>query len=291
MGLNLCDIKVLIVEDDENHYNSLKQGLKQLGINQIFPTNFREIKEEDLISDLYVFYKDLIIEKQLDIVFFDLALKAGEDATDGSGAELIAMFLNSDDDRVRFIPKIILTGATNTDKLDALVKQEVKIVIEKKGNDYYKLLVKNSMNKTMQEFTKLYRELIEHVQYKKELEDIKNKVLNIETVVKVVASSLPRITDKKSANKLIANWEENDSFKNAMQDQFPSTIDNLFSSVKDKIEKLKDGATENITEALLEQVKEYIDQEAEISGEETKMIKFFKYSAYVLEEIERVVHK
>lgn len=291
MGLNLCDIKVLIVEDDENHYNSLKQGLKKLGINQIFPANFREIKEEDTIFDLYGFYKDLIIEKQLDIVFFDLALKAGEDATDGSGAELIDTFLKSDEDRVRFIPKVILTGATNTDKLNALVKQEVKIVIEKKGNDFHKLLVTNSMNKTMQEFTKLYRELIEHVQYKRELEDIKNKVSNIEIVVKVVASSLPKITDKKSAKKLIENWEENDSFKNAMKEQFPSTIDNLFSSIKDKIEKLKDGATENITEALLEQVKVYIDQEAEISGEETKIIKFFKYSAYITEEIARVVHK
>lgn len=97
-------------------------------------------------------------------------------------------------------------------------------------------------------------------------------------------------TNKKQAKKLIANWEENERFKQAMQEYFPNTIDSLFTSIKEKIEDIKANTTNNITEVILEQAKSYLEKEAEINEDDQKMVRFLKYSAYITEEIGRIIH-
>lgn len=116
--------------------------------------------------------------------------------------------------------------------------------------------------------------------------DTNNKLTEITVIVKMIAKTLPQLTDNTKANNIIEDWENDDTFRQEMDIYFPTKRDGLFNKLKD----FKDIAKENTMEAIYEQAVVYFDNEAEIdSDNDTKMVKFLKYSAYIVEKIGQAV--
>lgn len=111
--------------------------------------------------------------------------------------------------------------------------------------------------------------------------DTNGKLTEISVIVKIIAKTLPKLTDKSKANKIIEEWEQDENFKREMDSYFPAKSDGLFSKLKD----FKDTVKENAAEALYEQAIDYFENEADIEDEDTKMVKYLKYSAYIIEKI------
>jgi CheY-like chemotaxis protein len=181
MIINMQKINILIIEDDQNDFIKLKKALTSLDIddNNIYPTNHSELNYVD-INELYKESEKIISKNDIDVIFFDIALEFGQNASNGNGSKLIKLFLN--DEELNFIPKIILSGATNMDQLDHLVEQEAKIVLTKQDN-LKKLLVDNNLNQTIPIFAKLYREIKQRIKYKKTVIEIKNNINKLENLI------------------------------------------------------------------------------------------------------------
>lgn len=284
MAKNKEDVNILIIEDHEDDFKYLKEALTNIGFN-VFPEGFVAIKEDESI---YIKYRDILddlIKKSILIhtIFFDLNLKdTDENNKGGSGAELISHLLNHK--VYRYIPKVIFTGIEDFSDIDPTVEQEVKIIIKKPSDrsKYEDKLIKEKINVTLPVFAELYENLSNAINISSRLDNIDYKLSSIQIIVQQIAKTLPKLTDKKKANKIIEEWEQNADFKIEMDIYFPNKIDGLFNKLKD----FKDIVKENAAEALYEQAVDYFEKEAEIdSDEDTKMVKFLKYSAYIVEKI------
>ncbi len=288
MAKNKEDVKVLIIEDHEDDFKYLSEALKNIGF-KVFPEEFIAIKEDENIYKKYRDILDNLFKENILIhtIFFDLNLKdTDENNKGGSGAELISHFLNHN--IYRYIPKVVFTGIEDFSDIDPTVAQEVKIIIEKPSDraNYENTLIKEKINITLPVFAELYENLSNAINISSRLDDIDYKLSSIRIIVQQIAKTLPKITDKSKANKIIDEWENDDDFKKEMDCYFPNKRDGFFNKLRD----FKNNAQENAAEALYEQAVEYFEKEAEIdSDDDTKMVKFLKYSAYIVEEIGQVV--
>lgn len=283
------DINILIIEDHEDDFNYLKKALTNLGFT-VLPEEFTTVEVKE---NIYEKYKDILnkFSKEgilIHTIFFDLNLKdTDENNKGGSGAELVSKFLNHP--IYRYIPKIIFTGIEDYSDINPIVVQEVKIII-KKPNDrtkYETTLIKEKINITLPVFAELYENLCNSIDITSRLDNIDYKLSSIQIIVQQIAKTLPMLTDKGKANKIIEEWAKDEAFKKEMSIYFPEKMDGLFHKLKD----FKDIVKENAAEALYEQAVNYFEKEAEIdSDEDTKMVKFLKYSVYIVEQIGRAVN-
>lgn len=123
------------------------------------------------------------------------------------------------------------------------------------------------------------------------VKDTNNKVTELGVLSKIIVKTLPELTDKKKANKIIEEWEQDKEFRDIMTECFPSKKQDLFKKLQKFTEQLADDTKENMADALYEQATLYFEKEAEIDEEDTKMIQFLKYSTYIVEKIGEAVHK
>jgi len=284
MAKNKEDVNILIIEDHEDDFKFLREALNNIGF-KVFPEEFVTIKESE---NVYLKYRDILddlFKKNILIhtIFFDLNLKdTDENNKGGSGAELIRHLLNHN--IYKYIPKVIFTGIEDFSDIDPTVEQEVKIIIKKPSDraKYEDTLIKEKINITLPVFAELYENLSNAINISSRLDNIDYKLTSTQIIVQQIAKTLPKITDKSKANKIIAEWEQDEVFKKEMDSYFPDKRDGLFNKLKD----FKDNVQENAAEALYEQAIVYFEDEAEINADDdTKMVKFLKYSAYVVEKI------
>lgn len=288
MAKNIEDVNILIIEDHEDDFKYLKKALINIGFN-VFPEEFININGNENIYIKYINILDDLCKKNILIhtIFFDLNLK-DTDANNkgGSGAELIRQLLNNN--IYRYIPKVIFTGIEDFSDLEPIVEQEVKIIIKKPSDreKYENKLIKEKINVTLPVFAELYENLSNAIDISSRLDNIDYKLSSIQIIVQQIAKTLPKITDKSKANNIIKEWENDDDFIRAMDDYFPKNRDGLFS----KLKNFKDIVKENAVEALYEQAVKYFEEEAEIDPkDDTKIVKFLKYSAYIVEKIDQAV--
>jgi response regulator RpfG family c-di-GMP phosphodiesterase len=288
MAKNKEDVNILIIEDHEDDFKYLKEALENIGFN-VFPEEFIAIKVDESIYIKYREILDDLFKKSILIhtIFFDLNLKdTDKNNKGGSGAELISEFLNHN--LYRYIPKVIFTGIEDFSDIDPTVEQEVKIIIKKPSDraKYKDKLIKEKINVTLPVFAELYENLSNAINISSRLDNIDYKLTSIQIIVQQIAKTLPKITDKSKANKIIDEWLQDESFKKEMDCYFPDKRDGLFNKLND----FKDSIKENAAEALYEQAVNYFESEAEIDAEDdTKMIKLVKYSAYIAEKIGEAV--
>lgn len=289
MAKNKEDTNILIIEDHEDDFRYLKEALENLSFN-VFPTNFIAIDENENIYNKYKQILDESFKNNIIIhtIIFDLNLKdSDENNRGGSGAEIISKLLNHS--IYKYIPKIIFTGIEDFSDIDPIVEQEVKVIVKKpKDRAKYKdQLIKEKINITLPAFAELYENLCNSIQISSRLDNIDYKLSSIQIIVQQIAKTLPRLTDKGKANKIIEEWAKDEAFKKEMSSYFPEKMDGLFDKLKD----FKETVKENTAEALYEQAVNYFEKEAEIdSDEDTKMVKFLKYSVYFVEQIGRAVN-
>lgn len=119
--------------------------------------------------------------------------------------------------------------------------------------------------------------------------DTNNKVTELGLLSKMIAKTLPKLTDKNKANKIIKEWKEDTEFQEIMAECFPEKHNGLFTKLEKLIDKFKDDAVENLSEALYEQAIVYFETEADIDEDDTKMIQYLKYSTYIVEKIGQAV--
>jgi len=288
MAKNKEDVNILIIEDHKDDFKYLIEALTDIGFN-VFPEDFIVIKEDESIYNKYRNILDDLIKKNILIhtIFFDLNLKdTDENNKGGSGAELISHLLNHN--VYRYIPKVIFTGIEDFSDIDPTVEQEVKIIIKKPGDrtKYKDKLIKEKINVTLPVFAELYENLSNAINISGRLDNIDYKLSSIQIIVQQIAKTLPKIPDKSKANKIIEKWENDDDFKKAMDEYFPKYRNGLFTKLKD----IKDSVKENAAEALYEQAINYFEEAAEIDPkDDKKIVKFLKYSAYIVEEIGQAV--
>lgn len=302
MNINLQDIKVLIIEDQKSDFIALNTALGQLSIKKVFPSEYLDIKLIN-IDTLYENYKKIILDNKIDVIFFDLALKENQSAKDGDGTKLIELFISSEYDYIKFLPKIIISGSQNLDELPSIVKQHVKLVITKTTTKkaiinenkltiaFKHLLIENSLNKTLPVLVGLFRKLSEHIEHERRYTELNNKLDNLINITKLVAQTLPKLTDKKKANLIIEEWEKDEKFNEIMGEYFPNKTKGLFFKIKDKISEAKEKGIENLSEAIMDEARVYFEKEAEIKDDDTKLVKYLKYSAYIAESIGELIHK
>lgn len=144
----------------------------------------------------------------------------------------------------------------------------LKNIIEEEISKYFTLTSSIKIEENIQEILDITK-------------DTNSKLTEISVIVRMIAKTLPKLTDKTKANKIIEEWEKDEDFKKEMDGYFPIARDGLFDKLKD----FKDLAQENAAEALYEQAVIYFEKEAAINDEDTKMVKFLKYSAYIVEKI------
>lgn len=288
MAKNKEDVNILIIEDHEDDFKYLKEALLNIGF-KVFPEEFIPI---DIDENIYIKYRELLdrlFQENILIhtIFFDLNLKDSDTNNQGgSGAELISQFLNHN--VYRYIPKVIFTGIEDFSDIDPTVEQEVKIIIKKEPDrsKFEEQLIDEKINITLPVFAELYENLTNAIDISSRLDNIDYKLSSIKIIVQQVAKTLPKITDKAKANKIISEWESDGKFKEEMALYFPNKKDGLFNKLKD----FKDIVKENAAEAVYEQAVEYFEKEAEIdSNEDVKMVKFLKYSSYIVEQIGQAV--
>jgi len=284
MAKNKEDVNILIIEDHEDDFKFLREALNNIGFN-VFPVEFVTIRENE---NVYLKYRDILddlFKKNILIhtIFFDLNLKdTDENNKGGSGAELISQLLKHN--LYKYIPKVIFTGIEDFSDIGPMVEQEVKIIIKKPSDraKYEDTLIKEKINITLPVFAELYENLSNAINISGRLDNIDYKLSSIQIITQQIAKTLPKITDKSKANKIIAEWEQDEVFKKEMDSYFPDKRDGLFNKLKD----FKDYVQENAAEALYEQAIVYFEDEAEINGDDdTKMVKFLKYSTYIVEKI------
>ncbi|WP_417324980.1 hypothetical protein [Halarcobacter sp.] len=288
MGKNREDVNILIIEDHEDDFRYLKEALVKIGFN-VYPKEFISISIDE---NIYVKYRKVLDELFKDdilihTIFFDLNLKDSDiNNHGGSGAELISQLLKHK--VYRYIPKVIFTGIEDFSDINPTVEQEVKVII-KKDSDRSKFedqLIEEKINITLPVFAELYENLTNSINISSRLDNIDYKLSSIQIIVQQVAKTLPKITDNNKANKIISEWEIDEKFKEEMGLYFPTKRDGLFN----KLKEFRDVAKENAVEALYEQAVKYFEEEAEIdSDEDTRMVKFLKYSAYIAEKIGKAV--
>lgn len=288
MAKNREDVNILIIEDHEDDFRYLKDALVKIGFN-VYPKDFILINIDE---NIYVKYRKVIDELFKDdilihTIFFDLNLKDSDTNNHGgSGAELISQLLKHN--VYRYIPKVIFTGIEDFSDIDPIVEQEVKVII-KKDSDRSKFedqLIEEKINITLPVFAELYENLTDAINISSRLDNIDYKLSSIQIIVQQIAKTLPQLTDKDKANKIILDWEKDESFKKEMELYFPTKRNGLFTKLKD----FKAVVKENTLEAVYEQAVKYFEEEAEIdSDEDTKMVKFLKYSAYIVEQIGKAV--
>jgi hypothetical protein len=288
MAKNREDVNILIIEDHEDDFRYLKDALVKIGFN-VYPKDFILINIDE---NIYVKYRKVLDELFKDdilihTIFFDLNLKDSDTNNHGgSGAELISQLLKHN--VYRYIPKVIFTGIEDFSDIDPIVEQEVKVII-KKDSDRSKFedqLIEEKINITLPVFAELYENLTDAINISSRLDNIDYKLSSIQIIVQQIAKTLPQLTDKDKANKIILDWEKDESFKEEIGLYFPTKRDGLFTKLKD----FKAVVKENAVEAVYEQAVKYFEEEAEIdSDEDTKMVKFLKYSAYIVEQIGKAV--
>lgn len=288
MAKNKEDVNILIIEDHEDDFKYLKSALENIGF-KVFPDVFMSIGEDENIYERYKNKLDDLLKDNILIhtIFFDLNLKdKDENNKGGSGAELISSLLKHN--VYRYIPKVIFTGIEDFSDIDPTVEQEVKIIIQKPSDrlKYEDVLIKEKMNDTLPVFAELYENLSDAINISSRLDNIDYKLTSTQIIVQQIAKTLPKITDKSRANKIITEWEQDEDFKKEMDSYFPDKRDGLFNKLKD----FKDVVKENAAEALYEQAIVYFEDEAGINGDDdTKMVKFLKYSTYIIEKIGQAV--
>lgn len=288
MAKNNEDINILIIEDHADDFRYLSEALKNIGFN-VFPEEFIIIEEKEKIYQKYIDILDALFKRDILIhtIFFDLNLKDTDTNNNGgSGAELISKLLMNS--IYRYIPKVIFTGIEDFSDIDPIVEQEVKIIIKKPFDrkKYKDKLIKEKINVTLPVFAELYENLSNAINISGRLDNIDYKLSSIQIIVKQIATTLPKIADKTKANKIIESWEEDNEFKKIMKEYFPTKVDGLFEKLKD----FKNIVKENAAEAIYEQAVNYFEKEAEIDhDDDTKMVKFLKYSVYIVEKIGQVV--
>lgn len=288
MAKNNEDVNILIIEDHADDFRYLSEALKNIGFN-VFPEEFIIIEEKEKIYQKYIDILDALFKRDILIhtIFFDLNLKDTDTNNNGgSGAELISKLLMNS--IYRYIPKVIFTGIEDFSDIDPIVEQEVKIIIKKPFDrkKYKDKLIKEKINVTLPVFAELYENLSNAINISGRLDNIDYKLSSIQIIVKQIATTLPKIADKTKANKIIESWEEDIEFKEIMKEYFPTKVDGLFEKLKD----FKNIVKENAAEAIYEQAVNYFEKEAEIDhDDDTKMVKFLKYSVYIVEKIGQVV--
>ena len=288
MAKNREDVNILIIEDHEDDFRYLNDALVKIGFN-VYPKKFIPINIDENIYVKYGKVLDELFKGNILIhtIFFDLNLKDSDiNNHGGSGAELISQLLKHK--VYRYIPKVIFTGIEDFSDIDPIVEQEVKVII-KKDSDRSKFedqLIEEKINITLPVFAELYENLTDAINISSRLDNIDYKLSSIQIIIQQIAKTLPQLTDKAKANKIILDWEKDESFKKEMELYFPTKRDGLFTNLKD----FKDIVKENAAEAVYEQAVKYFEEEAEIeSDEDTKMVKFLKYSAYIVEQIGKAV--
>ena len=119
--------------------------------------------------------------------------------------------------------------------------------------------------------------------------DIKERTQLIEIITKATAKALPKITDNVKAKKLIEDWGKDNNLKNALGNEFPDLPKGLYEKMKIIVDTFKDEAKDDLVETIYNTGKEYIinylDTEANVTDDDTKMIILTKYAALLTERI------
>lgn len=119
--------------------------------------------------------------------------------------------------------------------------------------------------------------------------DVKDIKKNTKLISEMIAKSLPLLTDKKKAKKIIDYWEKDPKFKDIIKDCNIKKPENLFGNLKALKEKFTDNTKENFAEMLYEEVTQFFESEADIDEKDDRLTKFLKYSAYAVEKIGEAV--
>lgn len=188
------------------------------------------------------------------------------------------------------VPKIIFTS-----KDDIKTKYEnVAWVLNKNtlSNDKFIKDLENKINTYMQNISENKQIYILDDIYSllKEIDgDVKNIKENTKLISKMIAKSLPLLTDRNKAKKIIDSWEEDPDFGNIMKDCNIKEPENLFKKLKTLKEKFTDKTKENLSEMIYEEATQFFESEADIDEKDDRLTKFLKYSAYIVEKISQAV--
>jgi len=325
--INLTEIKVLIIEDEEEDAKNIKTALLQYKTNNDSKIHEENIsiyypKEKD-IHELLEDTKKIIIDKQINVLFLDLNLGISTQ----EGIKLIRLYMN--DPMIAYIPKYVITKETgflevetNGIFINADIQHYTAILNKPTPNseqEFYDTFTQEQLFESLPIVIESYLNLLQKIdiQYtlnqlnykideaqindeesiriletnKKILEkidkvvlDIKEKTELIEIITNATAKALPKIATKAKAKKLIEAWEKDKQLKYIMGKNFPQLENGLFNKLKELYEGFEEGAGKDIGELLYEAGKGYINTEAGIECEDTKLVILMKYSAYFTEK-------
>ncbi len=289
-----------------------------------------KIIDDTSITNLSDFIITIIRERKIDALIIDLQLDdrkalrqhlSSESSNNESskkninrseGIRLIRELKNDDSVFLQHIPIIIFTGL-DTQELAPWIKSLNIQIVEKHSSTN----ISNAKNRLSKD---IFSNLDDHVSRYKQLKaavssnsvladkldlllklqtDTYRKVLSIddrteiiEYTTKKIVTSLPIITKKAQAKKLIEDWGKDDVFKDIMGNSLPL----VQKSWADKIENMKDGLEEKtikeITTFVYESGKEalltYIDNEAGINDKHTKLQKIERYTIMLSEKLKDI---
>lgn len=273
--------KVLEKDEIQNLLNSLNKNLSDI-------ENQKKLLESGLE-----------IDKKYDVLAFILDVELETNPFDG--ISILHMIINGEiypvTERIQkffcsYIPKIIFTS-----KDDIKTKYEnIAWVLNKNTlcDKKFKKDLENEIKTYLENISKNKREYILNDIYlllKEVNNDVKDIKENTKIISQMIAKSLPLLTDKNKAKKIIERWEQDPEFKYIMKDCKIEKPENLFNKLNTLKEKLTNNAKENLAEMLYEEVTQFFESEAEIDEKDDRLIKFLKYSTYAVEKIGEVLHK
>lgn len=121
--------------------------------------------------------------------------------------------------------------------------------------------------------------------------DVKDIKKNTKLISQMIAKSLPLLTDKIKAKKIIDSWEQDSDLSSIMKDCNIRKPENLFEKLQSLKVKFTDNAKENLSEMIYEEAIQFFESEADIDEKDDRLTKFLKYSAYIVEKIGQTVKK
>ena len=193
------------------------------------------------------------------------------------------------------IPILMLTGVDSKDNEyeDSSYKQKLPTHFFNKNTISYVKL-----QHTLEEEISKFYSLTKDKEIEKNVEEILNitkensdilKQINV--IVKMIAKSLPMLTDKTKAKQIIDNMNTDEEFKKFMQECSIVKPENLFTKLSYLKDKFTDSSKDNLAEMIYEEATQFFESEAKVDENDDRLTKFLKYSTYTVEKIGEVVYK
>ena len=135
MTMNLSEMNVLIIDDIETVRKALTKSLKELGIEKIQ-------ESDSLLSSWNAIMDSFESEAPIDIVFCDWNMPKGD------GIELLKKLRSSEDERLKLLKFVMVTGAENK-VLEAMDSGAHNVIHKPFTSDIIKLKLELIFNKSL----------------------------------------------------------------------------------------------------------------------------------------------